>query len=84
MTEDGNKKLEQPAVAGYERERISRQAVDELKRLCGRIGAEAQARGLTEENPKSDLGGRADRRRHGTEPDQPSRAVGYTCGESQA
>ncbi len=37
-----------PGAPVDEQERIRRQNVDEFKRLCDQIGAEAQARGVTE------------------------------------
>jgi len=38
-----------PVAPEDQRARIRKQAADELDRLCDRIGAEAQTRGLTEE-----------------------------------
>jgi hypothetical protein len=49
MTENTKKNPEQPDAREGEQSQIRRQSVGELKRLCDRIGADAQARGLTEE-----------------------------------
>jgi hypothetical protein len=48
----------QPDSPEDERERIRRQNVAELNRLCDRVSAEAQARGLTEEILNDMLKGR--------------------------
>jgi len=49
MNEGATKNPDQPDARSDKQERIRRQNVDELKRLCDRIGAEAQRRGLTQE-----------------------------------
>jgi hypothetical protein len=49
MGEGATKNPDLPDVRADEQERIRRQAVDEFERLCDCIGAEAQARGLTEQ-----------------------------------
>jgi uncharacterized protein YpuA (DUF1002 family) len=49
MSEDFKANFEQLDTAIEERKRVRRQNVGTLKQLCDRIGAEARARGLTEE-----------------------------------
>jgi hypothetical protein len=48
MPDDSTKNIAQADAAADEQERIRRQRITELKATCDRIGAEAQARGLTE------------------------------------
>jgi hypothetical protein len=49
MSDDPSVNLQESDAAGAERERVSRQNIDEFERLCDRVGAEAKARGMTEE-----------------------------------
>jgi hypothetical protein len=71
ITEEGEaKNLNQSAGLVEERERIRRQNMDEFKRLCERIGGEAQARGLTEEILNEILSERANCRGSNSKPSQ--------------
>lgn len=49
MRDDSTENVAQPDGAADEQERIRKQRITELLATCDRIGAEAQARGLTEE-----------------------------------
>jgi len=49
MSEDPDENTKPPDAAPDEQERIRRQRSAEFKAFCDRVGAEAKARGLTEE-----------------------------------
>ena len=49
MSEGTTKKPSQPNLPKDDKERIRRRQIDELLATCDRMGAEAKARGMTEE-----------------------------------